>query len=287
MAEFETALEARIAEREPHLYVAIEEYRALRQEIVASLHAQHSVLSFGAGSVALLAGAIAARWNSDATLSSLALMGVIPYGLTLMFAAWMNEVTRMRRAGSYLRFVTERKIGYLLGDRYALAWEAWLGHDVNPPIGRARFLAKPRNLHVGIATISVVLVGFTAVSFGVGAYHLEKRAAFVRHSVSDYNDKTTKAYWVKHPCHAATNQMAKICIADATLRASLRNANVLFSGWRWPWRGVRRGWLVILGAVIGIVVPLLAGGWGVVQTGRRFEEHAFPSAVPTRDVSPS
>ena len=92
---------------DPMVEVALEEYKTLRQEILNSITTQHAVPSLGALALGLLAGA-AARVDSS-LLAVVAIAGLgAPLLCLVVLGIWLNEVTRMLRAGLFLIGVEER-----------------------------------------------------------------------------------------------------------------------------------------------------------------------------------
>lgn len=83
------------------LDVALEEYRALRAEIVATLETQYATLTFGTAAVGLLVGFGFNAWD-EAFVAQIAFLGAVPAVAYLVLVIWMGELTRMMRAGDYL-----------------------------------------------------------------------------------------------------------------------------------------------------------------------------------------
>lgn len=105
--------------------IAMEEYKTLREEILASIGAQHRILQLG---FAILGIAFAATTGGGSKLAGVARLPTILllYGIPLFAFAtismWLTEVYRMVRAGAFLRDF-ERRMNDDLGSAPVLTWE--------------------------------------------------------------------------------------------------------------------------------------------------------------------
>lgn len=110
--------------------VALEEYRAIRDEIIKSIEVQQMVLNFALGAVSVL---LLAAFNVDVPGVTVALLIlVVPTMAGLAVLMWLSEVARMMRAGLFLH-TAERKINTRFEDA-PLSWEKWAhGRDERPP----------------------------------------------------------------------------------------------------------------------------------------------------------
>jgi len=81
--------------------LALEEYRALRAEVVATMQTQGNSLSFGSATLGLVAAGAFNVWK-EAFLTTVIFMFVVPFVCSLVLIIWMGEVTMMHRAGEHL-----------------------------------------------------------------------------------------------------------------------------------------------------------------------------------------
>lgn len=111
----------------------------MREESLAAIERQHSILKFGFAGISLLLG-FAARIISDPLAAACAYLVIAPLAIDFIVVLWLGEVERMERAGAYLAdlesIVRER---YFPEDDVApLGWETWLregGHDLSRLVG--------------------------------------------------------------------------------------------------------------------------------------------------------
>ncbi len=107
------------------LSVVIEEYKTLRNESLASMQTQQSILRFGTAAVAVLIATGFSLWEKS-PLPEIILLLAIPSISYLILTIWMGEVARMMRAGMFL-VELENKINKEFNDKpKALTWEHWL-----------------------------------------------------------------------------------------------------------------------------------------------------------------
>jgi hypothetical protein len=105
--------------------VALEEYKALRAEILTAMQMQYTTLTFGTAAIGVLFGFGANVWKaSDALPAEIVFLIAVPALAYLVLVIWMGEVTRMIRAGQYVRFL-ESRINRAV-HRGALGWETFL-----------------------------------------------------------------------------------------------------------------------------------------------------------------
>lgn len=111
------------------LDVSTVEYESLRRESLTSLDRQVQIVRAGVAALAILIATGQAK-KGDYLLSGLLLGLVTPGVAFLVMAAWLAEVSRMVRAGAFIRSI-ERKVDSALRSagwtgEHALAWESWL-----------------------------------------------------------------------------------------------------------------------------------------------------------------
>lgn len=81
--------------------LALEEYRALRAEIVATMQTQDGGLRLGVAAIGVVSAAGFNVWD-DTAAAALIFLAVIPFVSAVVLTVWMGEVSRMMRAGSHI-----------------------------------------------------------------------------------------------------------------------------------------------------------------------------------------
>src|SRR5439155_4117780 len=85
---------------EAWLETALEEYKSLRGEVLASIGAQQTILGFGTATLGLVIGpGLALRSGSSVMTFSLIFALFVPLLSALSLMIWWGEVLRMVRAG--------------------------------------------------------------------------------------------------------------------------------------------------------------------------------------------
>ena len=109
--------------------VALEEYKALRAEVLTAMQMQYTTLTFGTATIGVLFGFGANVWKAKEPLAAeIVFLAAVPILAYLVLVIWMGELTRMIRAGAYVAFL-EVRINRAVGER-ALGWETFLhGRD--------------------------------------------------------------------------------------------------------------------------------------------------------------
>ncbi len=87
--------------------VSLEEYKTLREEVLASMSHQHSIITYGTAAVGIVLTGGLNLWK-DALLLGVILLGIIPIISYLVLVVWMGEVIRMNRAGFFLTGLENR-----------------------------------------------------------------------------------------------------------------------------------------------------------------------------------
>jgi hypothetical protein len=139
------------------LDAVLEEYKAMRQEVLTSMQTQQSSLSFGAATLGILAAGGFNAWGEPVPAVAVFLVG-IPTLSGLVVLVWLGELTRMQRAGSVLVEI-ETKVNEALaseGRGPALSWETAL---------RERRLKLTWNYLAIMAAFALLAAG----SFALGA----------------------------------------------------------------------------------------------------------------------
>lgn len=143
--------------------VALAEYGALREEILASMQMQHSALTLGTTTVGVLFAAGVTIWDKP-LLPGVIFLVLLPVFLSLTMLVWAGEVARMFRASTYLRTV-ESLVNVRLGPEPALRWESWL--TIRQTSGRtAHSLLSPTYVAVWVLFACMYVI---SVAIGVRA----------------------------------------------------------------------------------------------------------------------
>ena len=150
----------------------MEEYRAVRAEILASINAQQSNLRFGSAIVLAMIifamrGAIDDA-NEDSLFPLLVLLLAAPMSCYIAIVMWIGELWRMMRAGEYVEQL-EREINQEhFENKKILNWENWRRSDANSKVD---FMLRGNYwgtlvLFFGGALFSILIGTFLAYSDG-------------------------------------------------------------------------------------------------------------------------
>jgi hypothetical protein len=94
--------------------LALAEYRALREEIVATMQTQDGGLRLGVAAIGVVSAAGFNVWD-DTAAAALIFLAVVPFVSAVVLTVWMGEVSRMMRAGSHIhrleQFIHEQNPG--------------------------------------------------------------------------------------------------------------------------------------------------------------------------------
>jgi hypothetical protein len=138
----------------------MEEYRALREEVLRSMQTQQASLSFGAATIGILAAGGFNAWEHDVPAVLVFIVG-IPTMSGLVALVWLGELTRMQRAGAMLVEI-EAKVNAELqpaGKGDALCWETAL---------RERGWKLTWNYQAIMASFAVIAVGSLVIGVAKG-----------------------------------------------------------------------------------------------------------------------
>lgn len=149
------------------LSAALEEYKALRGEMIQSVNGQQTVLRFGLTGLAVLIG-VGLR-TADLLLSMALLLLLAPLVTFFIVAAWKRERLKVARGGAYLQGL-EAKINRVMGwSTPSLEWEQWLRgirRMRRQPDRRSRPYVS--TYHGELAVVGLLTIG----SLGLGFYKL-------------------------------------------------------------------------------------------------------------------
>lgn len=147
----------------PWIGVAVTEYEAHREEVVAEAHAQQQVLALGATAVGVVMAGTFNVWD-DRLLASVALLGVVPLLSILVLIQWAGRAYGMMRVGVYLEEIEGQLREATRAPAPLLTWEMKLASSPKP-----QEIWKP---HTGWADFGAVAV-FSLLAGGaivLGAY---------------------------------------------------------------------------------------------------------------------
>jgi len=148
----------------PQVAVALEEYRALREEIIASLGMQQTVLSFSTlalGGLAL-AGFHELAPSGNSPLALLIFLLVLPLVSYVSLFIWLGEFARTTRAGSFLSGLEQRINGWVGAE--TLTWERYLRTPVEGK--RPQYVWNVRAIFSFYALVPVVAVVVATLAGG-------------------------------------------------------------------------------------------------------------------------
>lgn len=91
------------SDKDGQLNVVMQEYSAIRGEVLTTLGSQVGTLSFGAATVGLLVAAAATLWKDEGVIAGLVLLFGVPLVCFLTLAIYGGEFVRLTRAGLFLR----------------------------------------------------------------------------------------------------------------------------------------------------------------------------------------
>lgn len=139
----------------------LEEYRALRSEVIQSKDEGNKILAFGLAAVGIVLGA--GLSNNDTQLSVLVLGFFLPVLSALVLSLWFAAQERMARASHYLSGV-EVRIKSEFSDTGGVSWEAWL-RARKPNRGSEHFWSTEQ---AGIALFAVIIVSSILMGLTAG-----------------------------------------------------------------------------------------------------------------------
>lgn len=106
----------------------LKEYETLRQESLDSINNRSQIVSFGLGTIGLLAAGVLASERASSSLPVLSLVFclAIPTISILVLYSWLGEVERMMRAGRFLVDLEARINAEIDSKEPTLTWESRL-----------------------------------------------------------------------------------------------------------------------------------------------------------------
>jgi len=137
----------------------LEEYRALRAEIIQSMEDGNNIFAFGLAGVSLVLGA---GLSYKDTLPGFLIFGLfLPILSVLVLSMWFAAHEKIARASHYLSG-TEVRIKSEFGDIASVSWEAWL--RTRKPNGRIGHFWSTEQ--AGIMLFQIIIVS----SFLIGLF---------------------------------------------------------------------------------------------------------------------
>jgi len=142
---------------------ALEEYKALRREILDTMRNQQMLVHVGAITIGLILAWGFHEWDRS-RIADLVFLVFVPAMAYVVLILWMGEVARMMRVGLYLAD-REKEISASFTDHPgALNWENWL---------RTRSGKKePHRVMLNYLAIVVLYLSAALVGIAVGNYRL-------------------------------------------------------------------------------------------------------------------
>lgn len=106
----------------------MKEYETLRQESLDSINNRSQIVSFGLGTVGVLAAGVLASERASGSFPLLVLVFSlgIPTISVLVLYSWLGEVERMMRAGRFMVDLEARINAEISAAGPTLTWERWL-----------------------------------------------------------------------------------------------------------------------------------------------------------------
>ncbi len=105
----------------PEVTVHLEEYRALRNEVLQSIRSRLEILSFGLATLGVLIGLSLQDKVIDTDFAGFVLAVFVPAAGCIIVIEWLSEVQRAKRASNHLWGI-ERRVNHALQEP-ALSWE--------------------------------------------------------------------------------------------------------------------------------------------------------------------
>lgn len=156
----------------------LEEYRALRAEVIQSMDDGNKIMAFGLAAVGL---ALGAGISHKETLLGVAVLGFfLPVLSALVLSLWFAAQERIARASHYLSGVEER-LKSVIGDVEGVSWEAWL--RVKKPNGRSQHFWSTEQ--AGIALFAIVILSSMLMGWAAGGNKVSAEMKALVISASD------------------------------------------------------------------------------------------------------
>ena len=145
----------------------LEEYRALRSEIIQSMDDGNQIVAFGLAAVGLVLGA--GLSSKETLLGFLVLSFFLPIITALVLSMWFAAQERIARASHYLSGV-ETRIKAACRDEGSISWEAWLRSPRSD--GQYQHFWSTQQAGIGLFVVimaSSILIGLVTGGSGVSA----------------------------------------------------------------------------------------------------------------------
>jgi hypothetical protein len=102
--------------------LAVNEYNALREEILTTMGTQDGTLRFGAATVGIVLTGGFNVWD-DLLPAALVFLVVVPFLCMMVLIVWLGEVTRMMRAGKHVENLERAFEAFSFPPRPVMRWE--------------------------------------------------------------------------------------------------------------------------------------------------------------------
>jgi hypothetical protein len=132
----------------------VEEYKALREEILTAIRAQLDVLRFGTAVLVVLLSAAGAAVKERPLLAAVAFV-FVPAVSAMTLTMWSAEMFRMMRAAVYIHTL-EDDLRTLANGKVVLAWEHTAHRTQDPDVEAAHAWT----IRIGFAVVSLASLGF-------------------------------------------------------------------------------------------------------------------------------
>lgn len=168
-------------EQQSTIQAILAEYSALREEIQNSIRLQHATFSVG---VPLLAVGLSLsqlnQLGSDTKALQFIVLAIPPFAYAIL-CLWLIEMSRMMRAGNYLRLLEDR-LNIMLQNT-GLVWENWLRLQV--PIN----FFDPHTIHhwvqwfLSSIILAIAVIAIFTIGVGEQTFVLDKWIFVISYSL--------------------------------------------------------------------------------------------------------
>jgi hypothetical protein len=210
--------------------LALEEYRALRGEILTTMQTQDGGLRFGVAVIGIVSAAGFNMWD-DTVPATLIFLAVIPFVSAVVLTVWMGEVARMMRAGKHIeRLEAVFKASFPDLPSPVMRWETNL-RDPHSDITRWE-----RHYEWNYHAIVLIFWSIGVAAIGAGVY----RGVWGKHPLANTAAVSAAAGFVAAASLGVLflilRQLAIVCETEGRLRF-LRNPRLQVSGAKRPAEG--------------------------------------------------
>jgi hypothetical protein len=153
------------------LLTALEQYKALREEILATMGTQQTILGFGIATLGLVIGAgLSLQGHAPVLTFGLIFTFFVPVFSAVVVMIWWGEVLRMVRAGDALAFfeesINEHGLSALAWSSPALGWESALRNCIRQSDSQRR-MWRVHVLNLGGIYAAFSLIAVVGIAMGL------------------------------------------------------------------------------------------------------------------------